>query len=281
MPTFIPDSNTKRYVIISPMRHDRPTSSDSSHVCPFCPGNERLTPPEVYRISKSMLQPSDTDWSVRVVPNKYPITDIHEVFILSPHHTADIPQLSLEHMQVVMKVFQERTLAHQEKGTVIIFGNHGLESGASISHPHAQLVVIPSSVPFDALEKEAVSNIITETDSFQVYCPDFSQWPYEVWIVPKTAGTSFAQVTEEQRNGLGFLLQKILQSQKKLYENPEFHFHKENKPFAYNYYISHGTNYYIRVVPRFIHRAGFELGTGLSVNTVPPSDAAEQIKNLW
>jgi UDPglucose--hexose-1-phosphate uridylyltransferase len=278
MPAYIPDSKTKRYVIISPVRLNRPnaqTKAATSHLCPFCPGNEAMTPAEVLRI------PNGSSWSVRVVPNKYPITDLHEVVILSTHHTADFPLLSLDQVQNVMKAFYDRYMTHQKSGNVMIFGNHGAHAGASLPHPHAQLVVIPASIPFDAIEKEAVANIIETTAFYTVYCPQFSQWPYEIWISPNRQEISFAETTEEERNSLGFLLQKCIKILRKASESPNFPFHKENKPFGYNYYISHTKHFFVRIIPRFIHRAGFELGTGLSVNTIPPAEAADYIKSLW
>ncbi len=283
MPTYIPDNKTKRYVIISPVRKNRPndqakpqTPQPTIYKCPFCPGNESMTPPEVDRLPKN-----STEWAVRVVPNKYPITDIHEVIILSTQHTKDFSLLSLEQAQLVMKMFFQRYVHHSLSGNVIIFGNHGEEAGASLPHPHAQLVVVPRDIPFDAIEIEEPAHILKETADFNVYCPKFSQWPFEVWIAPKAVGSSFADITEEQRNALAFLLQKTLQTLRSATSQPDFAFNRANKVFAYNYYISHTKNFYVRVIPRLIHRAGFELGTGLSVNIVPPEDAAGYLGKLW
>lgn len=281
MARFIPDSATKRYVIISPIRLERPkdthqSKNQSTHIiCPFCPGNESLTPPEVFRIG-------DQDrWTVRVVPNKYPITDIHEVVILHPSHTDDICALPSDHVRLIMETFYQRYVAHQKNGQVLIFGNHGAHAGASLSHPHAQIVVIPRNIQLDALKREPLANIIEERQYAIAYCPAFSQWPYEVWITPKRSSISFEETTEEERNDLGLLLQHALKTLKKAYESEALLSHNENEPFSYNYYISHETNFFLRIVPRFIHRAGFELSTGLSVNSIHPEEAANTLRSLW
>ena len=88
MARYIPDIKTQRWVIISPKRKERPKGegerAGEEILCPFCPGNEHLTPPEIYRWGKRY--PTDPEWLVRVVPNKYPITDIHEIIVHSPDH---------------------------------------------------------------------------------------------------------------------------------------------------------------------------------------------------
>ena len=95
-----------------------------------------------------------------------------------------------------------------------------------------------------------------------MYCPDFSQWPYEVWITPKKDYV-FDQITDEQLYDLAPILQGVI---KKL--------HEKFPDLAYNYYIHPGSEWYLRVMPRTVIRAGFELGTGLAVNIADPTEAA-------
>ncbi len=281
MAIFIPDITTKRYVIISPIRLERPKDTHQSNneptqtICPFCTGNESLTPPEVFRVE------NHGTWDVRVVPNKYPITDIHEVVILHPSHTDDLCVLPSDHVSRIMETFYQRYVTHKKNGQVLIFGNHGIHAGASLSHPHAQIVVIPHTIKLDTLKREPLANIIEERQHAVAYCPAFSQWPYEVWIMPKRSSISFGETTEKERNDLGLLLQHTLKTLKKAYKSETLLSHNENEPFSYNYYISHENNFFLRIVPRFIHRAGFELGTGLSVNSIHPEDAANTLRSLW
>lgn len=265
MARYIPDISTQRWVIIAPGRILRPSDhKDTAQACPFCQGNEQLTPPEVYRVGDISKQ---TDWKVRVVPNKFPITDIHEVIIHSPDDTADLPELSQEQVQHLMQTYRQRFNTHREDGNVLIFCNYGERAGASLRHPHSQLVVVPQQIRLDILHRESINNVIVDNTHYTVYCPEFSQWPYEVWVTPKISGKPFGDATDEELNELGNILQQVIKKLKEKFSD-----------LNYNYYIHHGRDWYLRVIPRLIHRAGFELGTGLSVNVKDPADAAAELK---
>lgn len=281
MAKYVPDVKTQRWVVIAPSRSKRPSDDVTGpgpvkSICPFCPGNEAITPPEVFRVGEG---PKDgPGWQVRVVPNLYPITDIHEVIIHSTDDVKDLEDLPLEQVVRVMEAYRQRYRAHQDTGQVMIFCNHGLHAGASLNHPHSQLVVVPRQINLDTLAREPLANIVEDNTYFRTYCPDFSQWPYEVWIAPKGVGTKFGDLTDDELPDLAALLQKALQRVRAVFDDPTSVIHHAEMPFGYNFYMYHGVNWYIRIIPRFIHRAGFELGTGLNVNVVDPVFAAEQLK---
>ena len=214
---------------------------------------------------------------MRVVPNKFPITDIHEVIIHSPSHTDDIEKLPLAQVTRILTSYRDRYRAHDNDGQVLIFCNHGLHAGASLTHPHSQLVVVPKQINLDTLSREAITNVVEDNNHFITYCPDFSQWPLEVWIVPKNQGTKFGDATDGELPDLAEVLSRALQKIEALTERPEMP-HMPEAPFVYNFYIYHGADWYLRIIPRLIHRAGFELGTGLSVNITDPSEAAKALK---
>lgn len=231
-----------------------------------------MTPPEVYRIG-----PGEKDkpgWLVRVVPNKFPITDIHEVIIHSPDDQNDIERLPLDQVIRILTAYRDRYLAHQDDGQVLIFCNHGEHAGASLKHPHSQLAVIPKQINLDALVREPIANIVVDNSSFVTYCPDFSQWPFEVWIAPKDGASKFGQVGDPELKDLATVLQTMLQKLEVISMNPPPSIGITKHEFVYNYYIYHLEKWYIRITPRFVHRAGFELGTGLNVNIVDPTEAA-------
>lgn len=281
MSKYVPDSKTQRWVVIAPARTGRPHSAGSQPgipVCPFCPGNESLTPPEVYRIGGG--EKDATGWQVRVVPNKYPITDVHEVIIHSPGHDAGIESLLPAQVEKIVLTYRDRFLAHDSEGQVIIFCNQGLHAGASLTHPHSQLVVVPRQINLDAVSIEPITNIVDETDRFSVYCPDFSQWPFEVWIAPKTRGQKFGDIGDDDAAVLAGVLQSTLKRVEHVLKDPALTFKQANEPFVYNYYIYHGPDWFLRIIPRAVHRAGFELGTGLSVNVVDPTTAAERLRMI-
>lgn len=289
MARYVPDINTKRWVVVTPKRASRPyelkkKDEDLYSVvqkegfnfhtdCPFCIGNENLTPPEIYRWG--LHYPTDKQWFVRVVPNKYPITDIHEVIIHSPDHIKDIVDLDRNHVEILLKVYRERYKALSAKGSVMIFNNTGPHSGESLVHPHSQVVVIPKQIILDSLILEPVRNIVHENDIFITFCPDFSQWPYEVWITKKECcqqghknGCLFGDITDEQVTTLAVALQETLQKLRKKFPD-----------LSYNFYIYPHSCWYLRIIPRLTDRAGFELGTGLSVNIVDPAEAAKELIN--
>lgn len=277
MSKYVPDIASRRWVIISPHRSFRPEDNGRSKkhkkVCIFCPGHEKLTPSEVYRIGPGAKD--KPGWKVRIIPNKYPITDIHEVIIHSPDDKKEIEDLPLSHVELILQAYKNRFNEHKNQGQVLIFSNQGEHAGTSLKHPHSQLVVIPRQINLDSLTKEPLNNIVDENKFFHVYCPDFSQWPYEVWIAAKKEGTLFGDIEDKEISDLAKLLQRGLKQLKTIYKESNFIVH-----FGYNFYIYPKENWFMRIIPRFIHRAGFELGTGLSVNVVDPIDAALVLKGV-
>lgn len=286
MAKYVPDISTNRWVIVAEGRRKRPDETKTSpelskKTCVFCPGSEKIPGEEVYRIGPGA--PYETGWQVRVIKNKYPITDFHEVIIHSPDDKADIDALALGQVELVMRAYRDRFNTNSKNGHVIIFNNVGEIAGASIRHPHSQLVIVPKQINLDSLELQPVINPILENKDFIVFCPDFSQWPFEVWISPKRRNEFFGQITDEAVMNLASILQDTLK-RIVFHLSGAAHFHPglpmvtfKNGP-AYNYYIHHGKDWYLRIIPRLIHRAGFELGTGISVNIIDPADAAMVLK---
>jgi len=278
MSKYVPDILSHRWVIIASARLNRPDTiihkTSKKPVCPFCPGNEKISGPEVFRIGNG--EKDQKGWEVRVVPNKYPITDYHEVIIHSPLDNKDIEHLPAKHVELILRAYRERFNYYRKKGQVLIFCNHGEGSGASIHHPHSQLVVVPSQINLDTLTREPLKNIVEDNKFFYTYCPEFSQWPYEIWIAPKVEGAHYGDLTDTHLVDLSLLLKKTLKQLEQIYEKNKF----GNMSFGYNYYIYPHSNWYLRIIPRFVHRAGFELGTGLNVNIVDPTNAALEYKGV-
>lgn len=223
-------------------------------------------------------------WQVRVVPNKYPITDMHEVIIHSTDDGKDIEDLPLDQVTRILIAYRDRYRAHDNDGQVLIFCNHGFAAGASLKHPHSQLVVVPRQINLDAVSREPVANVIEDNTFYITYCPDFSQWPFEVWIAPNPpAGGEdgkFSSVPDSQLADLSLVLQSALRRIRKAQDDGYIRSVHEAGAFVYNYYIYHGENWFIRITPRFVHRAGFELGTGLNVNVTDPTEAARILREI-
>jgi UDPglucose--hexose-1-phosphate uridylyltransferase len=167
MPEFRKDPVTDRWVIIATERAKRPQRQGGelpqNAPCPFCAGNENLTPPEVL----VLRDPSGPSWTVRVVPNKYPalapdgsgvssITDTpyeaesgtgaHEVIIETPSHVTDMALLSETQFAVVLRAYRNRILELKNNKRFrygFVYKNQGAEAGATLEHVHSQLIAMP------------------------------------------------------------------------------------------------------------------------------------------
>ncbi len=172
MPELRKDPVVGRWVIISTDRSRRPTNFTpvrvvkTTNFCPFCPGQEDKTPPEVYAYRQNGGGPNSTGWKVRVVPNKFPALQIegaldrrgeglydkmngvgaHEVVIEGPLHDLDLADLPADHLVEVLKAYRERMVdLHRDRRFryVLIFKNHGAGAGATLEHTHTQLIATP------------------------------------------------------------------------------------------------------------------------------------------
>jgi len=172
MPELRRDPVVGRWVIISTERGKRPSDfgqiqpARRTGFCPFCPGNEGKTPPEVFAIRESATAADSPGWQVRVVSNKFPALQIegnlnrraegiydkmngigaHEVLIETTDHEAEFSELPVEHVALVVRALRERSLdlAKDRRFRYIqIFKNHGEAAGASLEHSHIQLIATP------------------------------------------------------------------------------------------------------------------------------------------
>jgi len=280
MAKYVPDITSVRWLIIADGRYVRPDEESkdsevddalSTNKCPFCPGNENMTTEEIYRIGTGTG--FDPGWEVRVIPNKYPITDIHEIIIHSPKEE-DLHHLTKDHLIKVFQTYRNRYNQHSSKGQVIIFCNRGEHAGASIKHPHSQLVVIPDQINISSLSLETIDNIVEQNEYFNLFCPDFSQWPYEAWLSSARKDSLFGEVTDDEIGTLAEMYIRLMFRLEEIHKTKS----KTGHEFSYNFYIYPKKNWYIRIIPRFVYRAGFELGTGLSVNPFDPADAAADLR---
>jgi len=172
MPELRKDPVVGRWVIIATERSRRPTNfgpaipQRSTGFCPFCPGAEDKTPPEVYALRENGAGANGSGWTVRVVPNKFPALQIegaldrrgeglydrmngvgaHEVVIEGPRHDLDLADLPVEHIEQVLQAYRERLVdlfRDRRIRHVLIFKNHGDQAGATLEHTHTQLIATP------------------------------------------------------------------------------------------------------------------------------------------
>ena len=301
-PELRKDPITGRWVIISSARAKRPEvpeprreeeSPEARARCPFCVGHEGETPPEIFTIRANGSGPNTPGWLTRVVPNKFPAFGIfpeinlrrvgmfqmatgygaHEVVIESPEHERYLEHQPLDQVARIVDTWWERHVDlerdHKLK-YVLIFKNHGKAAGASLAHPHAQ--IIATTVVPDALKsklsfaKEHHQNgegciwcrqieqlfyyenkiynpdgsilvevhqrdrLVAANEKFVAYIPFAARMPYEIHILPKTHQHSFIQTTPAERVELAKMLKMVLMKVYKLLGNPPYNFYIHSAP---------------------------------------------------
>jgi len=317
-----------RWVIIDVEHPSRPEDFEKeTHEwrrgeCPFCSGNERFTPPEIEAIRPQQTEPNTPGWLVRVVPNKFPALRIegelnrrgigifdmsggvgaHEVIIESPHHHKDLPDLEDSEVKNVIEKYCSRSLDLKKDKRfkyILIFKNYGPSAGASMEHPHSQLIALPM-VPKNvveeligaeryfefhercifcdiiAQEKQENNRIIFENERFIVFCPFVSRFAFEVWILPRRHSGHFLMIDDEEKKALTAALKTALLKIKKTLSNPAYNFIIHTSPL--DDIEGESYHWHIEIMPKLTRVAGFEWGTGFYVVTTPPEVAARYLK---
>lgn len=265
---FLKIPNVEEWVVNAPRRAKRPNQQkEKLNFCPFCPGREK-DEPETYRIGG---ENNDSNWSVRVIQNKYPFAPIHEVVIHTPGHNKHFSDLPIEQIRLIIETYINRFNAHIKFGAVCIFGNSGRDAGESIGHPHSQIAVVPKNVQVvvPRLEQDPLyRGEYFEVSNFHLICPPYSQWPDEVWVIPRERGRLFGEIRYEEIESLSYVLKRLI----RIFEVR----HGDN--FPYNFYIYPFHDWYLRIMPRAKIPGGFEIATGIFVNTQNPHETMEFIK---
>jgi UDPglucose--hexose-1-phosphate uridylyltransferase len=266
------------YVLIAKNREFRPkhfirTDKTVKKICPFCPGNEKLTPPETDRVEVG------GKWVFRSFPNKFPFTpvgEVHEVIVEARGHSKRLSDFGLDELVELFHFYQRRI--NRVKGYAYLLKNEGSTAGASIPHSHSQLVTLPKKPKIISVEKRVLDfkDIRTSEKSFVIsddkhsfsYCPKASKYPLEAWIVCKRSGSNLRDLSVKEMESVS---KKLLFIMKKLdvnLKNPAFNlFHHDSGP-----------DYHIHVIPRISVLAGMEMGLDTFVNSVPPEEGVRFYK---
>lgn len=309
VPELRRDPLTGEVVLLAPGRAarphtvtDTPGDRNAPRSCPFCPGQESETPPEVARVGPG---PADTPgWRVRAFPNLYPIvggpdaqegaTGAHEVVALSPGHDRDLGGLDDADVLDVFGVLRDRSAAHARAGHayVQVAVNHGRAAGASIDHPHAQVLAVDFVPPAvaaalarfgaagtdlvadDQARAEAADGLVLRHGDTAAWCSPGSGALYEIRVAAPDAGTRFAETPDAALTATALTVRDAVRCLTALLDHP-----------AYNVVVHDGTtsgperyHWWVTVLPRLTVPAGFELGTGVAVETIDPRRAAEQLR---
>lgn len=325
MPELRTDPISGRWVIIATERAARPTDFASQPIevndaeqCPFCEGREGMTPPEIFAIRDHGTAPDAPGWQVRVVSNKYPALRIegdtarsgvgmftrmdgvgaHEVIVETTDHHTHLGLLPVPHVAAVVDAFLQRyrDLDNDPRFEyALLFRNHGRTAGASLSHPHSQLIALPV-IPKRAAEELAASEgyfgrhggcvfcrmvqqeiasgqrVVYQNDRFVALQPYAARFPFETWVLPREHAASFGDLAEADVVPFADVLQTTLHSLHTCLNNPPYNFIVHTAP--YNYEPRHAYHWHLEIMPRLTQVAGFEWGSGFFINPVVPEDAA-------
>ncbi|MFH1125638.1 MAG: galactose-1-phosphate uridylyltransferase [Candidatus Altiarchaeota archaeon] len=306
----------ERWVIIAAERAKRPMDflAEKSEypvgVCYFCPGNEQTTPPEIGRIEK------DGHWTVRWFPNKFPATTDnrgdfsegilvkkaalgkHEIIVETPVHEQELEDLGIDDMVRVFDVCTDRiNELHKIDGVkyVLVFKNRGRDAGASLAHTHFQVIAmseVPSLVEREArasseykknngrcilcevVERESNSERkIYDDKNVVAFAPFASRFPFEVWVMPKRHVRNLGESSVEEKQSFSLAVKKILLALDRMINKPSYNFYLHVSP------KDGDLHFHMEICPKLSIQAGFEIGSDMYINVVPPEDAARHYKS--
>lgn len=267
--------------------------------------------------------PNRENWQIALIKNKFPAVapgicqagaehgpykvfeavGFHDVFVYRDHNKY-LADFSKDEMVNLIRAYKKRyaEIAATDGCLeyILIFHNSGKDAGASLYHPHSQLISSPILPPdvsrsvrgaekyfkdhgknvYDVIidwELKAGSRIVYENDKFIILCPYASKTPYETRIYPKGSGCSFESLPEDQDSLLADALSTILKKIKNGLANPAFNMFIHTAPVgavgSENFYRWH-----MEILPKINVAAGFEIGTGVNINVVDPDDAAKLLR---
>ncbi len=296
----------------------RKPSPEYSESCPFCPGHEAHTPDPVFQMThaghwKLRVVPNRYAALSPDKPTERRFTGsflsaegygIAEVIIESPTHNKTIATMSVNEVTDVISAYRERQREISQNGNinlVTIFRNHGPRAGTSLEHPHSQLIATPIVPPhvrypleqavlhYDKYgtcvycdnvteELEQQERIIFETPNFVVFCPYAANSPFETRIYPKRHQASFMSINDEDVAELAGALQKIIVKMYVLLGDPDYNYIIRSAPVGDEH--SRYLHWYMIIIPKISTPAGFEIGSGIYINTVPPEEAAKFLREV-
>ena len=328
------DPITGRWIIIAPEEGRDPCKFivrkhiKKGGMCPFCEGHEGMTPPEIFAFRNHGTHPNAPGWQVRVVSNKFPALRIegnldkqgigiydmmngigaHEVIIETPDHYKEICDLDSAHIELVIKAYYQRYVDLQGDSRfkyIIIFRNYGKDAGASLEHPHSQLIALPI-VPKRAKEElrgakqyfdyrgrcvfcdiitqelEEKKRIVSENESFLAFNPFTPRFPFETWIIPREHCSDFGHYAQskDKKNivELAKILKEVLLRIKVALGDPSYNFILHSSPIREKEMESY--HWHIEIMPRLVGIAGFEWGSGFYINPTAPEKAAECLRDV-
>lgn len=316
------DLVTGDWIVIATRRALRPHAfiaqgkheEDPRDTCPFEDPEKSGNEPPLFLLPQN----AGSDWRVQVIPNKYPafspagecqvprafgpyeVIDgrgFHEV-VITRDHSKHFALFSREEAEQVVRTYQERYAVMKNDPCVTyiaIFHNHGRTAGATLTHPHSQIIALPivppdvrrslqGSADYFERNKQCVhcvmiewerkdkERIVFENDTFVAFCPFISRTAFEIRIFPKHHDAHFDHMMSEHYGDFADALRHSLGALHETLENPAYNFFLHTAPLdgeTYEHY-----HWHMEIVPKTAIWAGFELSTGIEISTLTPEQAA-------
>lgn len=320
-----PFSNT--WVIIAAERAARPhveekeAEQDVEH-CPFCENPEITAPIPPYATCAGE-EDKDGNWITKIIPNKYPaltpdpqleqeqidgiyhnLTGVggHDILIETPEHKYfSWSTMPVEQIQAALRNYRCRYSFWQNDPRIeylSIFRNYGHVAGASLKHPHSQMVATPLVPPrieqeleemkrhyeqsnhclmchIIELELKSKTRLIMENGDFAAFTNFAPRFPYETLIAPKKHMDAFEEITDEQITNLAALLSELFKKFDKLLNDPPYNLILHVSPLRTSGLLYY--HWHIEIIMRLSQPAGFEWGSGVYINSVAPEEAAKEL----
>ncbi|HWD45069.1 MAG TPA: galactose-1-phosphate uridylyltransferase [Actinomycetota bacterium] len=281
--------------------------------CPFCPGNEHMTPPEVWADREPGTEPDTPGWRVRVVPNKFPAfagpltavasngglyrsqptAGVHEVVIHNPDHEATLADLPVPAAARVMAAWRRRLAAHRDQplGAVLVIVNQGRTAGASLEHPHSQVLATvgrPDRVQAEldrlagdrcaacataAAERDG-PRVVCGTGELLAICPWASAAPFEALLLPAAHRPRFEEGDDGDDTAMAAAVGDLLRRFRGVAgDHAPYNLVLHSAPPGVDDF-----HWHLHLLPRLTTYGGFELGTGVIINVVDPDRAADALR---
>ncbi|MBN1938882.1 MAG: galactose-1-phosphate uridylyltransferase [Candidatus Aminicenantes bacterium] len=334
------DETGGHWVLFAPGRTARPNDFKAQKAaaapdcsrdsCPFCPGREGETPPEVASLRDNESVPDSPGWRIRVVPNKYPALNrptaplfstaaeesgpsraglgIHEVVIDGPDHDRDWADLPVDHLGEVLALSRDRLRIIEKDPSIAyiqLFKNKGGEAGASLCHPHTQILalpVVPGQVAAEAAfmvrrgisagacfacrfiaDEEPGPRLVWAGREFVALAPFASRFSYETHILPRRHAASFSDISDGEIIPLARTMREVLRRLRVSAGDPSYHLVLRQAPVLRtgdenDQHVSRFVHWRFEILPVLGAVAGFEWGTGCFINPVLPEQAAASLR---
>jgi len=289
-PKALIDPVTGRPVLMAPGRRLRPmqTLHEDEQPCPFCPGNETMTPPEVDAVRSPGMQPPGPGWIVRAFHNLYPAAAAHEVIAEGDVHATQPAALDVSVWRAALALYRRRMRAIEAQVEyAFLFKNVGLRAGASIAHNHTQILGLDAPTPRllqtvqrlsgrgpcpladDVAGAEAEGRLVFQNTRYAVHSPRVPKLPFETWLSPRVPSDDFLDPADDA--ALAEALHAAFTALDAAFTAPPFNaFLLRDRRNRFPWHLE--------LQPRTGNLAGLELGGDMYINSMPGPESAERLR---